>query len=118
MRMISSASKSMEIRLGTDALFVDEAAGREAVETIGSGNRMWLVVHDQVGEAEAGGRRGLEPAVTPAGIEVEAFDRAVVDNRRTVHRHVHNAAPVAQHAQATEPRPKPHRRFHHVLDYG
>jgi NAD(P) transhydrogenase subunit alpha len=48
---------------------------------------------DEMGKAEAGCRGRLEPAVAPAAIEIEPVDMGLVDDRRPIHRHVHDAAP-------------------------
>ena len=69
-----------------------------------------------VGEAPARGRRRLEAAVAPAGIEIEAVDRRLVDDRRAVHGHVHQAAPAAQQPQPAEHRHQRHAALAHVLD--
>src|SRR4051812_41674721 len=91
---------SMQIRLCPGALLVDEPAGGEAVEPEGRRGLVRLVAGDEVREAVAGGRRRLEAAVAPAGIEIEPSDGRAVDDGRTVHRHVHDAAPVTQNADA------------------
>ena len=92
-------------------------ACREAVEPIGGGDRMRLVLGDEMGKAQAGGRRRLEAAIAPAGIEIEPVDRRPVDDRRAVHRHVHQPAPGAQRCASARssasapcrlrPRPRP-----------
>ena len=91
-------------------------AGGEAVEPEGRVERMRLVARDRVGEAPARGRRRLEAAVAPARVEIEALDRRPVDDRRAVHRHVHQAAPAPQQPQPPDHRHQRHAALAHVLD--
>ena len=63
----------MQVGLRARALFVDEIARREAVETVGTRDLMRLVAREQMREAPARGRRRLESAVAPAGIEIQAL---------------------------------------------
>src|SRR6516162_1090039 len=107
---------SVQVRLRTVTALVDEMAGCETVEAIGGGEGMRLVISDEVGEAPAGRRRRLEAAITPAAVQVEPVDRCPVDDGGAVHRHVHDAAPMAQHANAAEAGPERHSTFHDVLD--
>jgi sarcosine oxidase subunit beta len=60
---------------------VDGGAAREAVKRERRAERIGPVAGDQVREAPAGGRRRLEPAIAPAGIEIEPIDRRLVDDR-------------------------------------
>ncbi len=65
----------MQVGLGADALFVDLVAAPRNGR--GAGSRavsMRLVAGDQMGVAVAGGGRGLEAAIAPAGIQVEIVD--------------------------------------------
>ena len=102
-RLAMFAPASMQIGLGADALFVDEIAPRAKrssrkarAVSCGSPRR------DQVREAEAGGRRRLEAAIAPAGVEVEVVGPRPVDDRRAIHRHVHRRRPrTAGRARAT-----------------
>src|SRR5680860_947797 len=108
---------SVQVRLGAHALLVDDAALREAIETVGG--RIWggLAGGDEMGEAPAGGGRCLEAAIAPAGIEIEAFDRRRIDDGRAVHGHVEQAAPGAQDAQAPDDRHQRHAALGDVLDH-
>ena len=69
-------------------------------------------------EAPSRARRRLEAAVAPAGVEVETLDSGAVDDRRAIHRHVHDAAPGAQQPRATDHRHQRHAAFADVLDGG
>ncbi len=109
-------SRSMQIGLGALAFFVNQVAGPETVEAIGCGERMRLVARQQVSETPARGRRCLEAAVAPAGVEIEALDRRPVDDRGAVHRHVDETAPRAEHAHAPDCRHQRHAAFTDVLD--
>jgi hypothetical protein len=60
--------------LRAHTLFVDDAAFRETSEPVSGGVRVRLAGGDEMGEAPAGGGRGLEAAIAPAGIEIETFD--------------------------------------------
>src|SRR5436305_14232719 len=73
---------SMQVRLGARALFVEQRAGRGAIEPHCRGDIVRLVARDQMREAPAGGRCCLEAAVAPAAIEIEPVDRRAVDDRR------------------------------------
>src|SRR6188768_263667 len=91
---------SMQIGLRAGAALVDGVAGAETVEPVGGGELVGLAGGDQMGEAPARRRGGLEAAIAPAAIEIEVVDRRLVDDRRTIHGHVHDAAPGAQDADA------------------
>src|SRR6478736_6672819 len=71
--MSMSVDPSVQVRCGALALFVDHVAGLEPVETIGGVELVGFVLGDGVGEAPARGRRGLEAAVAPARVEIEAL---------------------------------------------
>src|ERR1700728_3405216 len=73
--------KSVQVGLGAHALLVEEMAGREAVQSIGARQLMRLIACQQVRETPAGGRRCLETAITPPGVEIQTFDRCTVDDR-------------------------------------
>src|SRR5450432_1382674 len=73
---------SMQVRLGALALFVDEVPGAKPVETQVRSRRVWRVTRDQMGEGKSGSGRGLEAAIAPAGVEIEALRRRAVDDRR------------------------------------
>src|SRR3546814_7233455 len=60
---------SMQFGTRAVAALVDDAALAEAVQREGGVQRVRRVVRDGMGEAPAGGRRRLEAAVAPAGIE-------------------------------------------------
>ena len=59
----------------------------------------WLVFRDGVGKTPARTRNRLEPAIAPAGVEVETVDRGLVDDRATIHGHVHDPTPMTQQTQ-------------------
>src|ERR1700691_2653520 len=99
---LGSSGSSMKVRLGADPLFIDDAPRREAIEAIGGGDRMRLALCDEMREAPSGRRRRLEAAVAPASVQIESANRRAVDDRRSVHRHVHETAPVTQHTDAAE----------------
>ena len=57
---------------------------------------MRVVSGQKMRETPSRGGRRLEAAVTPARIEIETLDGRVVDNGRSIRRHVHDAPPTAQ----------------------
>src|SRR5262245_45168890 len=71
---------SVLVGLRAHALLVDHAACRQAIEPVGGRIWMRLVLGYEVREADAGGRRRLEAAIAPAGIEIEPIDRRLVDD--------------------------------------
>src|SRR5690554_6280440 len=95
-------SSSVEVRHGAFATFVKDVTGGEAVQAVGGIELVRLAGGDGVGETPTRGGRRLEAAVAPSGVEIEPLNRRAVDDRRAVHRHIHDAAPLAQVAQAAE----------------
>src|SRR5215469_5493518 len=75
---------------------------------------MWLVRGDGPGEDVAGAGRRLEAAGAPAAIDVETGNRGLADDRRAIGRDIDDAAPIAQHAKASEGRKKLAHRFERV----
>ena len=67
-------------------------------------DRVRLVAGHGPRQQVPGARRRLEAAGAPAAVDVQARHRRLADDRRAVGRHVDDAAPVAQHAHATERR--------------
>jgi hypothetical protein len=82
--------------------FVDQPSVAEPLErerrAIGCGSPFAIVQAKTCAEP---GRR-LEAARAPAAIDEEARHGRPADDRRAVRRHVDDAAPVAQHPQASE----------------
>src|SRR3984885_3512807 len=111
-------TSSVKIGLGALALFIDQMSGCEPVEAKGGSGLMRLVGCQQMGKCPAGRRRCLEAAVAPAGIEIEAIDWSAIDNRRSVHRHVRNAAPASKQARTADHRHQRHAALANVLDGG
>src|SRR4051794_41043582 len=93
---------SMKVGHRALAVLVDEMAGGKTVEPEGGVKRVRIATRDGVGEAPAGSRRRLEAAVAPAGVKIEPIDRSGADDGRTVHRHVHHAAPGPRDPQPPE----------------
>src|SRR5258706_3868879 len=60
----------------------------------------------------------LEAAVAPAGVEIEAFRSHAVDDRRAIHRHVQEAAPVSQDARPSDRRHQRHPPFANIFHDG
>ncbi len=60
----------MQIGRGALPFFVDHIAPAEAVQPISGCCGLRLIARDQMREAEARRRRGLEAAIAPAGIEI------------------------------------------------
>src|SRR5260370_34513246 len=61
---------------------------------------MRLTLRYSVREEMSRDWRGLESTGSPTAIDVEARNGGFAYDRRTIRRHVHHAAPVAQHAQS------------------
>src|SRR5499427_4165348 len=81
---------------------VNEVTVAEALEREGCVERMWLIASDGPGEDVCGPRCRLESSGPPAAIDVQTGDPGLADDRRSIRRHVHDAAPAAQHAHAAE----------------
>src|SRR5260370_5609054 len=79
---------------------VNEAAGTEAIQCEWSIDGMRLTLRYSVREDMSRAWRGLESTGSPTAIDVEARNGGFAYDRRTIRRHVHHAAPVAQHAQS------------------
>src|ERR1035438_1491298 len=109
-------ASSVKIGLGALALFVDQMPGCEPVEAKGGSGFVRLVGGQQMGKCPAGCRRCLEAAVAPAGIQIEAIEWSAIDDRRSVHRHVRDAAPASKQARTADHRHERHAALANVLD--
>src|SRR5262245_34917476 len=84
------------------AMVVELAALLEAIEGVAAVQLMLLVLGHGVGEGPAAGGHGLEALIAPAAIDIEVADRGAADEGAAVGGHVHDAAPMAQQAQARD----------------
>src|SRR6185312_8324301 len=80
-RAFDAHGDSVQIRLRSLPFLIEQVAGCEAVEAVSARHFLRLFAREQMGKAIAGGRRRLEPAVTPAAVEVQPLDRRAVDDR-------------------------------------
>src|SRR3569833_177943 len=78
-RTWNSHVASVQVGLGAAPVLIDQVPGSEAVQAIRACHRMSLVIRQQMGEAPAGGRRCLESAIAPAGIEIQAIAGRAID---------------------------------------
>ena len=108
----------MQVGLIAHPFFVDHQTLLETVKAIGLGGWVRRVMGQQMRKAEARGRRRLEPAIAPAAVEIEPVDMGAVDDRRSVHRHIHDPAPHPQQSRAPDMRKDRHAAFADVLDHG
>src|SRR5579864_3172480 len=106
----------MKIWLRALAVFVEKRAGGEAIDAVGRRNGVWLVVRDEMGEAEACTGHGLEAAITPAAVEVETVHIGPIHDRRAVHGHIDEAGPCSQYADTADQWHQGHAGFTGVLD--
>ena len=80
----------VEVMLRTGSLLVhDASACAEAVQTHLFRRFMRPVQRHEVSKRMPRGRRCLEPAVVPAAIQVQPFDRGLIDNGGSIKGHVH-----------------------------
>src|SRR5258707_6813125 len=114
--MRSMSVSLMGARERSGALLVDRVAGGETLEREGLVELVRLVIGDRVSEDPARGRRRLEAAIAPAAVDVEILQRRLADDRAAIHRHVHDAGPMAQHAQAAEAREEREERRREQAD--
>src|SRR5574337_2144408 len=84
--------------------FVDKPAGREALERERRIDRMRLVAGDCMGEHVYAAWRRLEPAGSPAAIQVEAWNRGFADDRGAIGRDIDDPAPFPKHPHPGEDR--------------
>src|SRR5260370_36959062 len=97
--------------------FVNEAAGAEAIQCEGSIDGMRLTFRYSVCEDMSRAWRGLKSSGSPTAIDVETRHGGFANDRRTIWRHVHHAAPLAQHAQSRKLRKQFADRIYRVRRY-
>src|SRR6056297_4344396 len=102
--MIILYPSSMQVGLVAHAFFVDQVARDETIKAHLRGGRVRFVLGQQMGITKTAGGCGFEAAIAPATVEIEAFDPGLVDERRAIHRHVHDPAPRAQKPRAPDHR--------------
>ena len=111
----SDIRSSISARRAAAAASSMSRPGAEALQPVGRGDRVGIVVGDGVGKDVARAGRGLEAARPPAAIDVEPRHRCPGEDRRAVGRHVDDAAPGTQHLHAREDREHLADGFQRVL---
>ena len=85
-------------------ILVDQATATETREGEGCRNGVWFILRNCVREYVTGARGRLEPAGTPAAIEIQALDRGLCDKRARIRSNIDNATPASHHAYTAEDR--------------
>src|SRR5258707_7949936 len=98
----------MQVGLWTLALLVEQMSGGKTVEPIGACRLVRLAAREQVSETITGSRGCFESTVAPARVYIESLQRCAIDDRRAIHRHVHDSAPGAQHAHPPKSKHQSH----------
>ena len=65
----------MQLGVWPRATFVDVVATLKSFEIMIGNEVMRAIIGDQIGKVPTGGRAGFKPAIVPACIEIEIFQR-------------------------------------------
>ena len=79
---------------------------------------MGFVFCQKMGKAPPAGGRGLKAAIAPTAVEIEPVDMGLVDDGRSIHRHIHNPAPRAQQTGAADHGHQGHAAFDDIFHDG
>ena len=100
-----------------DAMLIKLFAFHQSVEREIGIEFMRRIVGHGMREGEARCGRGLEALIAPAAIEIEAVNGSYSDEGGTIGRHIIDATPGAEQAQARHEGGHRHRTFHHFLHF-
>ena len=65
----------MQFRVRTRAALIDVDAAGKSIQGVIRNNRVGPIIRNKICEIPSGSRTCLEPAVVPAGVEIEVIER-------------------------------------------
>src|SRR5690242_1812457 len=106
----------MRSRHWTCALLVDDVTLGKPLERERLVEWVRRVLGDGMREDPARAGRRLEAAVAPAAVDIEIAQRRPADDGAAIHRHIHDAPPMAHEAQPAEARKERDQRRREIRD--